>query len=689
MSGAELEAISRTNPDMPLSAIRARMPAQIVKGQHLRPLFDLNTMRMRMGRLRMKAGCMAWNEREGSRQIKHELAKILGARCIYENSTRSFGRDLMAIEVDRLKGVNKGTVPQRSRKKRAAESDNESHIAPTPKRQKAGPNPFSQKHSARHAQTASFGTPYRVQGSAQQFNDFITDPRDQKHSRKRPVSDESEDDHDFLSAKRPRTGPSIYQEHPRTHYSHEFSRYPPYRCPSVNSLSLPSPEAQVQKRKLGPHWAEANSDEETDNDELRPPTKRRNSNALIAPADQVMRSALAVPRRPSQTRSPMSPHVRRLGLNLDDNIQFLGSRPRRELTQPRTIMQPRQSGLLQGYISGAAEQTVAPGHSWLHGQDSSAIRLRGSNAQSEGVLPFANNRHGQSFSTRAHQTEEFPSRASSSRSLQPSASRQIAAIRPTPSLQTRPSLSREPLASENSVSPTLQAKSNIADKSSGDGDPQFAPQLPANALARQALQTNGPSSAAPSSESIQPLETSSILDGNTTEISRSSTDFLREIFGDEIVPSASQQRANATPMRNSGENALLSSNDSFNQQGEDLTTHWDPGNIVLHNTAEDDGHSQQSTRLNMDFRYVEPRDVDEEIQIQKALAFTRNDFRRFSGGLEARETPRDQSYSTQHMWMQAELAEIWPAGELPPLLFYFNNPWYSFTGWRGSDTAGA
>ncbi len=350
MSGAELEAICRTNPDMPLSALRARMPAQIVKGRNLRPLFDLNTLRMRMGRFRMKAGCIAWNEREGSKQIKHELAKILGARCINENSTRSFGRDLTTSEVDSLKSVNKGTVPQRSRKKRSAEDD-ESSFAPTSKRQNTMQSPFSQENPAGHAQAGILGEIFGARGRVRQLNNFLPNSYDRKRGRERPKTDKSEDGLKIPMAKRANAGSHNHDGDPHIPDSYGGLDYPYYGNPASGLSNFPSPDTGRNSRKRDRPWGPDNSDNEADQDPSSPPSKRRNLNIVPAQPKQAMRSAVAASRRPSQMRYSLSQPVDQYSF---DDIHFGGSQHRAHTSSHRTMMPPsrKRPDLSLGYGTG-------------------------------------------------------------------------------------------------------------------------------------------------------------------------------------------------------------------------------------------------------------------------------------------------------------------------------------------------
>jgi hypothetical protein len=352
MSGAELEAISRTNPDIPLSALRARMPAQIVKGLKFRPLYDLNTLRMRMGRFRMKAGCIAWNEREGSKQIKYELAMILGPRCIGENSTRSFGRDLSTLEVDSLKAVNKGTVPQRSRKKQPAGTDDESSFEPTPKRQSTMPSPFSQEHPASPAQAVRIGAAFAGQGRARQLNSLVPYPHEQKRRRERADTEQSEDARGSPQTRRPSTGPHGNYGYPYQQQSYGSVGYPPYGHPSGN----------LSSRKRGRQLDSGTSDNEADQEDSSQPLKRRRLDIVPARPKRAMRSAAVESRRPSQMRYNFVASVDHdLGdgiYHLPDDTFYEGMAPfaNSERLQAFSRQTPQTDGLsVRATLSGLAQ----------------------------------------------------------------------------------------------------------------------------------------------------------------------------------------------------------------------------------------------------------------------------------------------------------------------------------------------
>lgn len=426
MSGAELEAISRTNPDIPLSALRARMPAQIVKGQKLRPLFDLNTLRMRMGRFRMKAGCIAWNEREGSKQIKFELAKILGPRCIRENSTRSFGQDLTTAQVDSLKAVNKGTVPQRSRKKRPAETDDESSFAPTPKRQDITLGPFSQEHLAIPAQSVRFGAAFGGQGRARQLNNLVP----YSHDRERTNSEQLEDHRGFPSTKQPSAGPRALYGNPYLQQSYGGTGYPQYENPSSDLPSLPTPDVQSRSRKRE-RLCPDTPDHEADGENASAPMKRRRLDIVPARPNRPMRSAVVDARRLSQMR---------YGLNAPVN----------------------------------------------HDSNDEMYHLPDGNLD-ERMAPFAINEPIEAFPMWTPQLEETPFTEAHNGSLQPSSNNRTMIASPTSSFGTGTHLLGGPLGDDIGLLPALQTNPYLFDEALGDDTTISAAQLPGVMLARQAL----------------------------------------------------------------------------------------------------------------------------------------------------------------------------------------------------------
>ena len=400
MAGAELEAIARTNPNIPLTAIRARMPP-ISKAGTIRGPPNLNVLRMRMGRFRRRAGLIAWNEREGSRQIKQELISILGPRCVHENSTWSFGRDLTKDEIDRVEAVNRGTAPLRGRKKRPAESDDQSLALPSPKRQNTSLDSVLQVWPAGQIQAAKFGTISERQASARQQDEIVPSLRGQKRRREQLDLDAGGHDLSFPSSKRSYAGPEYDQEKAYA----RLSRRQDYSASRHQGLT--APELQYQTNKHDQKWTGGLSDidegdvslnmkrpdggpsynhgishrqhiqrqSESDLDEVsshafpsfaprqarrhkqnresegaggkpdhqnneeypRPSTGWSKLDMIDPRSNRGTESNSAAPWNPSQMRTRASPPERHA---LDDGIQFMGSNARGRAMQPRTMMPP-------------------------------------------------------------------------------------------------------------------------------------------------------------------------------------------------------------------------------------------------------------------------------------------------------------------------------------------------------------
>ena len=78
------------------------------KEERLHPLPKVNdVVSMPMSRFRLKAGCIAWNRRDGSDALKEGLKTILGS-SLANNSIRPFGRDLKNWEIEEVKKGNAG-----------------------------------------------------------------------------------------------------------------------------------------------------------------------------------------------------------------------------------------------------------------------------------------------------------------------------------------------------------------------------------------------------------------------------------------------------------------------------------------------------------------------------------------------------------------------------------------------------
>lgn len=482
MSGAELEAISRTNPEIPLSAIRARMPWPF-KGGNLCAPPELNALRMRMRRFRNNAGLIAWNKREGSRQIKEELFKILGSKCIHENSTRSFGRDLTKEEVDKVLGVNEGTAPQRSRrKKRSAESE-EGPIAPNLKRQKNTLSSFAQEQFYGQA-----GPSVRTSSEGQENNPKLggfpkPKPQGQTRAHTQPNLNESDDGYEFLPAKRLYAEPKNHHGDPQIQRSRGGSEHRLCGRPSDVLSSLPSLGAQGHTRKRERHWAEEDSDDETDGEDLAPPMKRPYSSRIPPRSNQAMGSPATVARRTSGTKHLSSAPTHR---RANDNILFKGSQLRRHFAEHKTTISLSQPPI-----------------------------------------------HTSSMATPGKE-ERIYKRASS---------HQGEAVHPTPSLQTVKTVPRE-ASGNHTQSKAQQTNSYVSHKASGDIIQPFRSEMPTNVLGPQALQPNELASALGLGDSIEPLGTSSAPSAKTIVTPQTDTALMSDIFGADIVLTGTRQLAN-------------------------------------------------------------------------------------------------------------------------------------------------
>lgn len=94
---------------MPASSTRLGRPDQ--------PPPAPNTLQMRGKRFRVEAGCLSWLPREGSEKLRTHLENLLGPLCVSQNSSRSFGRDLTKAEQNAWLAVNKGSNPERRRRR--------------------------------------------------------------------------------------------------------------------------------------------------------------------------------------------------------------------------------------------------------------------------------------------------------------------------------------------------------------------------------------------------------------------------------------------------------------------------------------------------------------------------------------------------------------------------------------------
>ena len=308
MEGWELEAITRTNTAISLSAIRARMPSRIWKGGKMRDLYSLNTLRMRMSRFRLQAGLTAWNEREGTRQMKEEISRILGQECIRKNSTRPFGRDLTAAEMERVKAQNKGTAPQRSRKGRLANHDDE----------------------------------------------FDEDSDGRAHDRERDGLDsESEED--------------VSSKNPTNAYS-QTSRNSPARFIHSHIASVPgflSRGNMDHNLKRTRHWVAEIKDEESDNEEPGLPVKRRYVTQSRVRSDQTTMSTRGKSKHVSPLEGHGMPWAHRESYA---HAPPPGSQRRDTIDQRRARVQARSLLPAPGYTVRALGRNFASSHSRNQGQ---------------------------------------------------------------------------------------------------------------------------------------------------------------------------------------------------------------------------------------------------------------------------------------------------------------------------------
>lgn len=122
---ARLEFFSRENDNrISKEDFAARMPSVKDKGGNLRPLTTPNSIGMRRLRFRNKAGCLAFESKQGSKERKRALIQCLPkdviAEVLVSNSLRCF-RDLERAEMAYLELANRGSNPEKAGKKRLTE----------------------------------------------------------------------------------------------------------------------------------------------------------------------------------------------------------------------------------------------------------------------------------------------------------------------------------------------------------------------------------------------------------------------------------------------------------------------------------------------------------------------------------------------------------------------------------------
>lgn len=111
--GYEMEVVRRLNPKITFADIRARMPRFFLIGTRWTSDLGGSTLSMRNKRFRLAACCLAWTDRQGSRNIKAYLDTLLPAECLTANSTENF-RDLTLHEVEQAGAANEGNFPERA-----------------------------------------------------------------------------------------------------------------------------------------------------------------------------------------------------------------------------------------------------------------------------------------------------------------------------------------------------------------------------------------------------------------------------------------------------------------------------------------------------------------------------------------------------------------------------------------------
>ena len=623
MEGWELEAISRTNPAIPLSAIRARMPSKVIKGRKVRKLYDLNTLRMRMSRFRVKAGLIAWNEREGSRQIREELFKLLGQDCFDENSTRPFGRDLTSAEQVRVKASNKGTVPQRSRNKR----------------------------SARYDDVSDDTSDYHSQGR-KRFQSVSDNEGDHHHSwpeRSRIISTNNSSDH------RTQSGRSIQLTQGNSEYSI-------HGHPFKGSSGLLTNSVVGHNPNYGQPWAAGDEDEESDEVKPSSPVKRRRVMPILEPSNPRSRAAVASAVRQTSSRGRIIPWGSRVA---EAEVHFPVGRPRENVCQRRARIQGRCLRPAPGYAARVTGRSFATSHAGHQGQNNRPVRshmvISGDESHEE-IAPVANDIHLRAYPTQISHEDGISPRENPSGLSRKSANHQLPDLRLAPEAQTGTFYSGGPLSNENSFLPASQMNPHPFEDVMGNQVIPALPLLQADVPPQQAHQIYEPSIVGLPSPWIEPLQSFAPPGGETSEFEQYGLDLAGDIFGENVDLSAFQLPPDG----------LSTGLDSQQDQIKDFP----------HDTAQDGDHEQGIVEPDRDFRYEEPQNAEDELNIQRALSFTRNDFHRMSGGIKPSETPRDTSYDFQYTLLKGEFKKAWQLEQSPPALHHFVNRWRSFTDWK-------
>lgn len=105
--GYDMEVVRRLNPNITFQDFRARMPRFITIGTTRKDALGKSTLSMRNSRFRLGACCLAWDDRQGSANIKAYIDELLADIDLANNSTEGF-RDLTPAEVELAKAANKG-----------------------------------------------------------------------------------------------------------------------------------------------------------------------------------------------------------------------------------------------------------------------------------------------------------------------------------------------------------------------------------------------------------------------------------------------------------------------------------------------------------------------------------------------------------------------------------------------------
>ena len=114
MEGGWMEAIRRQNPMITHKDFRARMPHSQGEEGHTKRLCGITALSNRQWRFRKLTGCLSWDTRAGSDNIRRYMVNLYPASCLQANSSKTF-RDLTKIELEEIEQLNKGQFPERAR----------------------------------------------------------------------------------------------------------------------------------------------------------------------------------------------------------------------------------------------------------------------------------------------------------------------------------------------------------------------------------------------------------------------------------------------------------------------------------------------------------------------------------------------------------------------------------------------